>query len=91
MKQVQQKRRKDGPLEDWTEKELAGECSTEEAAPAKEEEDGPLEDWTEKELAGECSTEEAAVEAVPAERRMALLKIGERRSWPGNAALKRQL
>ena len=22
----------DGPLEDWTEKELAGECSTEEAA-----------------------------------------------------------
>ena len=28
LKQVQQKRRKDGPLEDWTEKELAGECST---------------------------------------------------------------
>ena len=24
-------------------------------------------------------------------RRMALLKIGQRRSWPGNAALKRQL
>ena len=57
----------------------------------REEEDGSLEDWTEKELAGECSTEEAAVEAVPAKRRMALLKIGERRSWPGNAALKRQL
>ena len=59
LKQVQQKRRKDGPLEDWTEKELAGECSTEEAAveaaPAKEEEDGPLEDWAEKGLAGECS------------------------------------
>ena len=57
----------------------------------REEEDGSLEDWREKELAGECSTEEAAVEAVPAKRRMALLKIGQRRSWPGNASLKRQL
>ena len=35
----------DGSLEDWTEKELAGECSTEEAAveavPAEEEEGWP--------------------------------------------------
>ena len=42
---VPAKEEKDGPLEDWTEKELAGECSTEEAAveaaPAEEEEGWP--------------------------------------------------
>ena len=67
---------------------MAGECSTGETAVeavSAQEEDGSLDDWTEEELAGECSTGETAVEAVPAKGRMGLLKIGERRSWPGNA------
>ena len=69
-----------------------GNAATEEAAvetvPAKEEEDGPLGDWI-KEGAGRGMQQlkrQLLKQFQPKRRRMALLEIGQRRCWPGNAA-----
>ena len=59
-----------------------------ETGPAEEEEDGPLGDWI-KEGAGRGMQQlkrPLLKQFQPKRRRMALLEIGQRRCWPGNAA-----